>query len=285
MAHDFTVELTSQEEWSWLVAIDLFLGGLGGGLFLLFQIFHLPPSISILSLGLVALGALVLLTELGHPLRAWRALLRPMSSWISRGVFFVTFFLIFGALYVAPAFAFFSWLPWSSDTLGGKTVGVIAGLSAFLVTLYPGFVLSASPSIPFWNSPLLPVLFFLQSLMGASGIVFVISPLGFYGSGVPAIYALGELLIVANLVIIAIYLLVVKDSGLAAKEAVRHLNKGSLGWTFKVGVIVVGMILPLLVALWIPSAIVLAGAFILIGSLLFRYCVLKAGVYVPFPIT
>jgi len=41
----------------------------------------------------------------------------------------------------------------------------------------------------------------------------------------------------------------------------------------------------LVVVLWTPSAMALAGLFILIGGLLFRYCVLKAGVYVPFPLT
>jgi hypothetical protein len=34
-----------------------------------------------------------------------------------------------------------------------------------------------------------------------------------------------------------------------------------------------------------PSILALAGLFILIGGLLFRYAVLKAGVYVPFPLT
>lgn len=285
MAHEFNMELTGQEEWSWLVAIDLFLSGLGGGLFLFSQIFDLPHSIALISLGLVVFGGLVLLTELEHPLRAWRAICRPLTSWISRGVIFVFLFIISGSLYLAPAFDSFSWLPWTPDTLGGKILRVIAGVSAFFVTLYPGFVLSASPSIPFWNSPLLPVLFFSHSVMGASGIVLLISPFGSFDPGVQGINSLATLLIIANFVMIANYLLTLKRSSLAAKEAVRYLSEGSLGRTFKVGVVLVGMILPLLVVVWFPSALVLAGAFILVGALLFRYCVLKAGVYVPFPLT
>jgi hypothetical protein len=54
-----------------------------------------------------------------------------------------------------------------------------------------------------------------------------------------------------------------------------------LSWTFRFGVIVVGLLLPLLLVLWVPSAAVLAGACMLAGSLLFRYCVLRVGVYVP----
>src|SRR5574341_2475864 len=252
MAHEFNMELTPQEEWSWLVVI---------------------------------LGGLVLLSELGHPLRAWRALLKPFSSWISRGVIFVSLFLDFGALSAAPAWDAFSWLTWGDDPVGRKTIGAVAGIAAFLVTLYPGFVLAASPSIPFWNSPLLPVLFVSHSLMGATGLVFVLAPLGLNGASHPALRATGQALIVANFVLIAIYLLTLRGSGLAAKESVRRLSEGGLGWTFSVGVVLVGMIVPLAVVVWLPAAVIFAGICILIGALLFRYCVLKAGVYVPFPIT
>ena len=285
MAHEFNMDLTPQEEWSWLVAIDLFLGGLGGGLFLLYQIFGLSSAVALLSLGLVVLGGLVLLSELGHPLRALRALLKPFSSWISRGVIFVALFLIFGALYVAPAFESFSWLPWGDDPTAKKTIGAIAGAAALLVTLYPGFVLAASPSIPFWNSPLLPVLFFSHSLMGASGVVFLLAPFALNGAALPAIRVVGEVLIATNFALIAIYLLTLRGAGLAAREAVRRLSEGALGWTFQVGVVLVGMILPLAVVIWLPSAAAFAGICILIGALLFRYCVLKAGVYVPFAMT
>ncbi|MBI4524428.1 MAG: polysulfide reductase NrfD [Deltaproteobacteria bacterium] len=286
MAHEFNTELTAQEEWGWLLALDLFFGGLGGGLFLLFLLFGLSSSIAVLSLVFVALGAVVLMVELGHPLRAWRALCKPFSSWISRGVFFVTFFIVFGALYSASGFDSFVWLAPGSDA-AKSTIAVIAGLSALMVTLYPGFVLAASPSIPFWSSPLLPVIFCFHSLMVASGLLFLIAPLGLEVRALQSISYLGAILIIANFVLGAMYLAASKKSGLAAKESVRRLNKGSLGWTFNLGVVLIGMVVPLLLVLWSPPAIALAGAglFILIGGLLFRYCVLKAGVYVPFALT
>jgi formate-dependent nitrite reductase membrane component NrfD len=285
MAHEFNVELTSQQEWSWLVAIDLFLAGLGGGLFLLFQLFNLPPSVGLLSLTLVFLGGLVLLAELGHPLRAWRAICKPRTSWISRGVIFVLLFMICGFLSIASAFDTLSWLPWASDGYAARILWMIAGVLAFLVTIYPGFVLSVSPSIPFWNSPLLPILFFSYSVLGASGMVLVISPWVFVDSQAHGLNFFASLVIVANLIMLVTYLLTLKGSNLAAKQAVKVLNEGALGWLFKLGVILLGMVIPLLVVLWIPSAVALAGGFILMGGLLFRYCVLKAGVYVPFPLT
>ena len=284
MAHEFNTELVAQEEWGWLLALDLFFGGMGGGLFLLFLSFNLPPSVAVISVLFVALGAVVLMIELGHPLRAWRALCKPFSSWISRGVFCVTLFVFFGVLYSAPGFDALSWLAPDNDTLR-RTIGVIAAISALMVMLYPGFVLAASPSIPFWNSPFLPLIFACHSLMVASGLLFLIAPLGLDSGRLQGISSLGVILIVVNLILGAMHLANSKGSGLAAKEAVRRLNAGSLGWTFKLGVVLLGMIGPLLIILWMPSVLALAGLFILIGGLLFRYCVLKAGVYVPFPLT
>lgn len=285
MTHEFNMGLNSQEEWAWLVAIDLFLGGSGGGLFLLYMFFDLSPSAALFSLALVILGAVVLLSELGHPLRAWRAIARPSTSWISRGVIFVTLFVVIGFLSIAPSFSALSGLLWNPASLGGRILAVIAGISAFMVILYPGFVLAASPAIPFWNSPLLPVLFLSQALLGASGIALLFSPLGLYDAALPALSSLAELLIVINLVLVAIHLLTLRGSGLPGREAVKLLNHGILGLTFGGGVLLLGMALPLMIGLWFPSWVVVVGVFILIGTLLYRYCILKAGVYVPFPLT
>jgi formate-dependent nitrite reductase membrane component NrfD len=285
MAHEFKAELRSQEEWSWLVAIDLFLSGLGGGLFLLFATLDLPLFMALLSLALVMVGGLVLLAELGHPLRAWRAISRPSTSWISRGVIAISLFVVTGALAIAPGLDLFSWLPWTQSTAFGKILVLIAGAAAFFITLYPGFVLSASPSIPFWNSPLLPVLFSAHSLLGASGVVLLFSPFGPWVSVPARIESFAIWLIAANVILVAIYLITNRASAEAAREAVRRLTQGVVGWTFKIGVVLAGMLVPLLVMAYVPSGAVVAGALILIGGLLFRYCFLKAGVYVPFPLT
>lgn len=284
MTHEFNTELVAQEEWGWLLALDLFFGGMGGGLFLLVLSFNLSPTVALISVLFVAVGAVVLMIELGHPLRAWRALCRPFSSWISRGVFCVTLFILFAILYSAPGFDALSWLAPDSDS-ARKTISVIAAVSALMVMLYPGFVLAASPSIPFWNSPLLPLIFVFHSLMVASGFLFLVAPWALGSTKLAGISSLALILIVVNLVLGAMYLTNSKGSGIAAKEAVRRLNAGTLGWTFNLGVILLGMIGPLLMILWLPSVAALAGLLILIGGLLFRYCVLRAGVYVPFPLT
>ncbi len=279
----FKMKMNAQQEWSWLLAIDLFFGGLGGALFLLFQFFHLRLRVAALALGLMVIGAAFLMAELGHPLRAWRTLARLRTSWISRGVLFVNLFLGAGALYILTSWGGLTWLPWTQDGAVAKVLLFLAGLSAVMVTLYPGFVLAASPSVPFWNSPMLPVLFFTQSVLTASGIVLLLSRWNLSGGSIQPIESLALYLIIGNFLLLTIYLISMNKAGRAAKEAVRLLtHPGSLAWIFGAGALLVGLILPMVIVLWVPTAAYLAGALILCGALLFRYCVLKAGVYVPF---
>ena len=280
MANEFNMGLRIQREWSWLPAIDLFLGGVGGGLFLLYRVLLLPPWIGVLSLMLVLAGGVVLLSELGHPLRAWRAIFRPQSSWISRGVLCIGLFVLTAALSLAPAVPELSWLPAAGNEQVANISGWVASLCALFITLYPGFVLGASRSIPFWNTPLLPVVFFAQALLGASGVLLLASGSGSLAGALPQIHSLAAIAIAVNLAAVLVYLAATGRSGASAEESVGLLRRGGLGWTFGAGALLVGMILPLLmVALF--SLAFLAGACILCGGLLFRYCVLKAGVYVP----
>ncbi len=281
MSNAFNTQLRAQQEWSWLLAIWLFLGGTGSGLFLLFLILGLPPYFAALSLGFVLSGGIILLLELGSPLRAWRTVFRPGTSWLSRGVFFVFFFIISCSLAIGPAFELFSWLPLSANGLVVKLLGWVAGLCALMIILYPAFFFhSTSLAIPFWNTPLLPLLFVSYAVLGGDGIVLLLS--SSTKSILPRAELLAIVLIVINAIMISIYLLVMDRSGGSAKESVRRLNRAPLSWIFWIGVVGVGMLLPLLAILFIPSAVDTAGVCILIGGLLFRYCVLKAGVYVPF---
>ena len=90
MAQGFNAELKCQQEWGWLLSIWLFLSGTGCGLFVLFKILDLPIFFALLALGSIVLGGAVLLLELGSPTRAWRGVSRVRTSWLSRGVVFVS---------------------------------------------------------------------------------------------------------------------------------------------------------------------------------------------------
>jgi formate-dependent nitrite reductase membrane component NrfD len=276
VSSSFNTAPRAQQAWSWLLAVWLFLGGTGSGLFLIFLAFGLDHEFAVLSLALVLTGGAVLLLELGNPLRAWRTVFRPGTSWLSRGVFFVLLFILSCALSVSPTFEIFSWLSWLDNSLAEQLLRWVAGLCALMVILYPAFFfLSTSRAIPFWNSPFLPLLFVSYAVLGGDGVVLLLS------SQATDALALAELLAViligANAVMTSLYLVAMARNGGAARESVRLLGRSPLSWLAWIGVGAAGMLFALL-AIGFAQPIA-AGACILIGSLLFRFCLLKAGVY------
>ena len=52
---------------------------------------------------------------------------------------------------------------------------VMAGILAFCVAIYTGFVLKAVKGVPFWNSWLLPVLFIMCGVLGGFGLSVAIA--------------------------------------------------------------------------------------------------------------
>ena len=278
MSNVFNMELRAQQEWSWLLAIWLFLGGTGGGLFLLFLAFELSPTYGAVALGLIMVGGVVLLLELGNPLRVWRTVSRPGTSWLSRGVFFVLIFIASSIVVIVPKLGVVPWLSPLTTGLAVQLLGWVAGLCALMIVLYPAFFfLSTSRAIPFWNSPLLPLLFVGYALLGGAGCGLLLSLI----ASIPAqIETLAVTMILVNAAMILIYFVTMYRAGGSAQESVRMLNRSPLGLMFWIGVVAVGMILPLVEILLVRLSLAAAGAFILIGGLLFRYCLLKAGVYI-----
>lgn len=277
MVEKFTMEAHRQREWAWLLALYLFFGSLGGWVYLLYWLLALPLGFALVSLALVLGGVVTLLFKLGSPWRAWRAIFRPRTSWISRGVVFVTGFLVCAGLLVAPSLA--PWLPalallpWRTGSAGGEALAGLAGLFALLTTIYPGFVVSNSRAIPFWNTPFLPALFFTHAAMGAVGIGLI--------GGVP-MRGLAAALIVLNAVLLAAYMTAMHRAGGSARESARRLNRlGRLGAMFWIGVVAVGLVVPLALVGFAAALAPAAGAGLLTGCLLLRYCILEAGVYAP----
>ncbi|MFQ5826613.1 MAG: NrfD/PsrC family molybdoenzyme membrane anchor subunit, partial [Dehalococcoidia bacterium] len=170
MLREFTLELRTQEAWSWLVAIDLFLSGIGAGLYLISRIVGFLPG-SALGIALVVVGSLVLMGELARPQKMWRSPFRAATAWMSRGSIVVILFIGLGVLDLAPQYA--SGLPWAGEAALGQVIWYLAAFLALVIVLYPGFLLASSPAIPFWNTPLLPLLFGAYALLGSVATLFV----------------------------------------------------------------------------------------------------------------
>src|SRR3990172_3679086 len=125
------LKFSVQKEWRGRILFAFFLGGLGAGLFLLSQYFDYALGV-VLSLLIVGIGKNAFhLWFLGRPERFYRAVMKPGTSWISRGFISIVVFLVFGVLYVAPFVV--SGLPWTGSDGLGMFFRIAASLGAVLL--------------------------------------------------------------------------------------------------------------------------------------------------------
>ena len=162
--------LQSQTKWRWIIAVYLFLAGLGAGAYLTGVVAdHLGSaweSVSKIGVALgfpcVVVGSMFLIFDLGAPANFWRAFRKPNSSWIARGTIIITIFMILSAIHIAL------WL-WPFQSLAGAEgarhfVGILGAIFALCTMIYTGILLAAARPIAFWSTPMLPLLFLVSAL-------------------------------------------------------------------------------------------------------------------------
>ena len=281
---ELTDGFSSQKEWAWLIAFAFFFGEIGAGLFLLSLVYGhaLGAALGFAIVAICKNGAHLL--YLGKPLRFWRALAHPQSSWISRGSIAVSVFMVFGFLIL---FIEFSAAPWSEAPVG-RVIWFIAALSAFVLMIYDGFVMAHPPSIALWHTPFVPVLCLTYSLLGGATLLLFLVHLGLGTASIDThLLAPMELgLIGANLLLLLVYLASSFRSRAAAREAVLLLSRGRYALPFLGGVVVVGLLGTLVFSLSFSLSqlfflLYLVAAAELTGDFLLRFSLLKAGVFSP----
>ena len=285
---ELLVGIRPQREWGILVIIYLFLGGSGAGLYAV-SLYMNRPFESILGLVTVAVGALFLLFDLGRPERFWRAFMRPDTSWISRGTFFIALLLAAGTLQVAPSIPGLEFLPWGNGTMIGSILKGAAGILAVLVMTYTGFVLSPSPAIPFWNSPLVPAVFLGYSLLaGVDFFLLIERALGLGGGNLLFLERFQGLLTVVCLSLVVLHVGLMSVRTVAAQQTVRMLTRSPYAVLFVGGVLLAGLVAPLILTGKLildrntevaVHSLVLAGFMRLSGDYLFRYLMVRTGCY------
>jgi formate-dependent nitrite reductase membrane component NrfD len=286
-----------QRSWGWPIIFYIFLAGLGGGTFLfsyilLFMGKYEPIARIGATVGplVVLFASILLILDLGSPVRAYRLFTTPktlMTSWMTRGAWILTAFIILGLAYALPAFSLFSWLPWNQASSWGQGIGIAAAVLSVIVPIYPGLLLGVIKSIPLWNTSALPPIFFLSGLDTGIAVLVMVSiflPAAIDVAGFHLLGTIDIVLIILLLVALFAYIEIVRQSGITAAASI-HLLKTPL---FIGGVVIAGMILPLVLVIIsvsirdIQSIRILdgiAGFLILIGALLLRFSVVTSGIH------
>jgi formate-dependent nitrite reductase membrane component NrfD len=293
-----------QRRWDVPHATWFSLMGIGGGVFLVSRLLALEmrlgvwvglPVVDLISFAAIAIGGLILIVDLGRPMRFARAVMRPGTSWISRGAIADFIFLLVGGALIAPGLRLgdvtpLAWLPWDAAAAGtvGRALEWVALLSAAVVIFYAGQVLADGTAIPYWRSPAIPLQFVLSSLATSVAIVMVLHTAN--GDRIPAAEP-GMLVVFLALLLVAVGWHLRSDAAAPGKtESLDMLLRGAFRWPFLAGVVAAGTAVPMLVAgvsaAW-PATRDAAGMIALVcttvGGFGLRLITLRVGIYAPLP--
>jgi len=290
LIQDLRGELRPQREWcegrGLFMVIGHFVVGVAGGTWLFSLLYGNRTGLA-LAFVLGGVGGLLHLANLGHPGRAWKMMLQFRRSWISRGFFGLSFFLVGALLYLVPQFA--PGALWGSDSLIAGLGNVLAILGMLTMIGYMGFVYTASKGIPFWNSPLHPALYIAYALRG--GIAGLLLALALSAPDLPLITNLLLLWTLITAMVILFFGLEVHGAltsgNAAAQRSVHELFAGRVAIYFYGGTLLLGLAIPAWLV-WTglsgPLSLVAMGVLALasaFGDFFMKYSTIRAGVYLP----
>jgi polysulfide reductase chain C len=274
----------------WKVIAYLFLAGVGGGAAAVGAAFQLilPEAEAItrtsviLAGPLVVVGCILLFFDLGRPQAAFRALSRPNQAWIARGTIILTVFII------SQAIQFAGWI-WPFHALMSDSplftfLNVLGGIFGLLTVLYTGFLFDTTRSIPFWSTPILPLLFLVS---GVSTGIFALILLLLSGLSVNeeiSLLSRIDLFVIVFEGLIFFFYIHGMHEVTAARASVRRLIKDDLSSAFWGGVVGLGLLVPFLVEVFLAErvfAIVMACLCGLLGGIFVRYVVVNCAVKAP----
>ena len=290
-----------QHEWDLYHATWFTLMGIGGGIFLVARVLRLErglgvwlglPLVDLVSFAVISVGGLLLIWSLGRPLRFLRAVLKPGTSWISRGAIADFIFVVLGGALIVPGlsvrgatpFARLPWDPWAT-TVPGRIIEGVALAAAAIVIVYAGLVLADKAAVTFWRSWAIPAQFVFSSLAMSMATIMVMQTLA--GAPIESVECWLLAKFLALLLAVIAWHLVTRTTQPGKAEALARLYTvyGALFW----GVVVAaGTVLPMLLAVaaaLLPPTREAFGAAALVltvgGGFLLRLLTMRVGYFPP----
>jgi len=287
-------DFTPQEEWidrqGLFLWLAFFFSEIGAGFYLVSLFFEFWSGCLVGWLICTILGGGLHILYLGKPERAWRAILRPAKSELSRGLIIMILFTAVGAIHIAPSLSYLSSLlsslPWRTDMVFFKIFMTILG---FFVITHGFMSMNVMTAIPFWNSAILPVLSVASGIWVGTQLSMWTS-IGFSEKEILlSLEPLARWSLFAYAFLTIYYFWNIGHSSPAGQESLRVIIKADLSAFFYVGVVLIGFIIPIAISLnfWADNTVSGYGLVYLriicaiIGDLTLRYVISKSGRYSP----
>ncbi|MEH6533800.1 MAG: NrfD/PsrC family molybdoenzyme membrane anchor subunit [Photobacterium frigidiphilum] len=308
--------------WHWPIAIYLFVLGISSGamcLALAIKYFEqdksalsknpLVISAVILAASMVILGLLILIVDLTKPLDFWKVIVYQFSNPLSvmgRGV----------TLFILYQMAVFAWIMviFKTEILSllnkltpriannravlsifaqlerlDKYLDIVLVILSILLGVYTGFLLSALVSYPMLNQPILPLLFLASGISSGIAASVLMAYTLFSANtktfGFSLSHRIEKPVIIVEVILLMMLIIGMSFGVLAEQEAINLAVFGSFwAYVFWIGVIGIGVVLPLILKVvcsdntqQTKAFVVILPIFTLVGVMSLRMFILYAG--------
>lgn len=277
--------------WTALIWIYLWLAGMAGGAYLAAYAANrftggknetLLKTATIMGIPLAGLGALLLIFELGNPIRFWHLFTQfDVVSPMSMGTWILLAWIIIAVAMVAS---------WWFNLLGGlrgflSTVNAV--LAAALVT-YTGVLLAVSSQSLWAGTILLPSLFAVSAV--STGVaILVLSSTAIKSIARETVVRLAEadaIIIVLEIAVMIGYVIWLATST-SGSDALAVITTGSMAAAFWVGVVLLALLIPFGLDLTIRGkaseakgimmTIMTSSLCVIVGGLILRWVITSGG--------
>ncbi|WP_117235157.1 cytochrome c nitrite reductase subunit NrfD [Vibrio maerlii] len=304
--------------WDWIIAIYLFLAGMSAGavmigIYLKRKVIEGDPADNgilkavawLAPFGIIS-GLTILIFHLTKPLAFWKIMIfyNP-SSVMSMGVILFQVYMIVLFIWIGVIFRdtiidfaqgklpqglvdFVDGVLEKANKVNNGTE-IALGVMAVMLAAYTGFLLSALKTYPMLNNPVLPILFLFSSLSSGAAACLLFGILVFkesaHSPSVSWVHGFERPVVLFELfVLITFFTGLIFSGGQNEVAAWNAIGGGFWSNWFWFGVILVGMILPLVLNAVTPKEVKHNGGFIfvvttlsLVGVLMLRTFILYAG--------
>jgi len=311
---------STQELWTWWIAIYLFLGGLGGALVVVSGLTNMYVKehkelvlwANISSLVMLSIGSFMLFLHLLdhfaviHVLNPMVLINKP-DAWISWGTQFIIWMMVWSFVYIYPYLVdskFWRGIPIIGGLIGlfgwvgnlslkfHKLIGWLAVINGIGTVLYTGLLLQSFPAVALWHNPGVPLLFIVSAFSTAMAFLLIVLYVFIKNPGDHGLKVLFER---SDVILIGIELLIIfvffqyTTYGLESARYTAKILWNDMGWI--IGFVGFGLLIPFIIEFrgvtkgWKGGApIVLAAILVLSGGYLLRHYFMYAGVYErPYP--
>ena len=270
---------TAQTEWIadkgiflWLA---FFFSEIGAGLYFVSMFYEYRAGIVLGWLVTLILGGLIHVLYLGNPLRAWRMLMKPATSELSRGIWIIGIFAALGFLQMV--------------TTGGFNMvfNVIMGILCLLIISHGFATMNVIRALPAWSSNIvLPFSIISGVWVGQQLLQFMFAVSG-SASLASGMEVWAQSFFFAYFLCIVLYVWGTWHANEIGQASIKMMVADELKKITLIGVVGLAIILPLILTLimWDGNTngvlIFLRLAAIFAGDLAVRYVIMKSAVYKP----